>query len=439
MNQRGFAMGFFDFLKRPEKKSMDSSSAISYPSGYLYSGSMTSSGQEVNEWTALRQSTVLQCVTVLANGVSQIPFRLMKGKQKPASENQLYWLFKEKPNRWQSSFEFWQMVMLHLALQGEIVVWKVTSRGVIQELIPFAQGNFSITQEYRGGWAVNTYHLVKEDESTVEVSEDEIWHLRWREYDLRVALPQIKIAADVVGVALAGDEFSAKSLKNGAALNGILTAKQPISAEQQNLIQEGWEKSYGGAGNAHKTVVLGADLDYKPMGQTNTDAQFIEQRKLQIEEICRCWNVNPLLVFYFDNTASYGNSEQMLIQHVVHTMSPWYRMIEESAYVNLLTEDERRRKGLYFAFNDNALLRADFSARGEFYHKLFNIGAITPNEIREKEDMPPMEGGDKLYVQGAIVPLEDAGKWEKDGGASSNSGSSSVPNEEKESEDNTNG
>ena len=418
-------MGFVDFLKSAfGRKGLDSTRPGSYPAGVFSVDDVSTSGQTVNELTALRQATVLQCVTVLSNGVSQVPFRLMGPEQAPATDNPLFYLFRERPNRWQSSFEFWNMVMFHLALQGEIVVWKIRVRGVIQELIPFPPSQYTITAEYRGGWAVNTYHLIKDDGSVVAVPEDEIWHLRWREYGVRLGLPQISVARDVVGSALAGDKFAGTSMRNGSTLSGILTAKQQMSPEQRSLLQKDWEKTYAGADNAHKTVVLGADLEYRPMSQTNQAAQFVEQRKMQIEEICRCWNVNPLLVFYFDNTASYGNSEQMMIQHVVHTMSPWYRMIEESAYVNLLTEDERRKKGLYFAFNDNALLRADSKSRSEFYHKLFNIGAITPNEIRELEDMPPKEGGDKLYVQGAIVPLEDAGKWNNN---SEGEGSSSAP------------
>lgn len=436
-------MGLFDFFKsKLGMKSMDSSVPSSYPAGLLWGDIDSTSGQTVTEWTALRQAAVLQCITVLSNGVAQIPFRLMKEGNTVADEHPLYWLFKESPNKWQSSFEFWQMIMLHLALQGECIVWKVSSRGVIQRLIPFAPTDCTTTEDYDSqGFPVRTYHLLKPNGSTVDVPERDIWHLRWREYALRIGLPQMQLAQSVVGIALAGDKFSGTSLKNGATLSGILTAKQQMSPEQQKLLQESWEKNYGGAGNANKTVVIGADLGYQPLGQTNTDAQIIDQRKFAIEDICRAWNVNPLMVFYMDNTASYGNSEQMMIQHVTHTMAPWYRMLEESAYVNLLTEEERRKQGLYFAFNDNALLRADSKSRADYYRSLFNIGAITPNEIREKEDMVPMDGGDKLYVQGAIVPIEDAGKWENNSPANEGASESpSVPKEtSKEPEGNNNG
>lgn len=406
-------MGLVDSLKSLFGiKSMDSSTPGSFPGAWFQANAET--GQVVNEWTALKQATVLQCVTVISNGISQIPFRLMGPNHREATNNDLYYLFREKPNQWQSAYDFWNLIGFNLALQGEVVVWKVKVRGRIQQLIPFPPQRFIVNETYRGGWAYNEYTLIKDDGSTVIVPEDDVWHLRWREYDIRVALPQLAIVQSVVGIALAADKMSSSLMNNGARYSGMLTAKQQLSPEQQERIREEWQKIYGGPDKAYRTIVLGADLNFQTLSQTNQDAQFVEQKQLQIEEICRCWNVNPQLVFFYNKNQSYGNSEQMMVQHVVHTMSPWYRMIEESAYVNLLNEDERRKDGLYFAFNDTALLRTDANSRAEFYKKLFNIGSITPNEIRGLEDMPPKQGGDELYIQGAVVPLKDAGKWQGD-------------------------
>lgn len=410
-------MSILDWFKHKGAKALDTAIPNSYPNSFDL-GLSSASGVDVSVSRAIQQSTVLQCVTILANGVSQIPFRLMKEGKKDADTHPLYWLFKEKPNRWQSSYEFWQTVMLNLALQGECVVWVIRVRGEIKELIPFPPGSFMVNERYEGGWAKYIYTLTKDDGSSVTVDEKDIWHLRWREFGVRVGLGQMDIAREVVGLAMAADGFVGSSLKNGAVLHGILSAKSQLNPQQRELLQKEWSSQYSGSNNANRTAVLGADLEYKPISQTNSDTKIVDIRKAQIEEICRCWNVNPHMVFFYENTSSYSSSEQMMLQHVVHTMAPWYRMLEESAYVNLLTEKERRIDKLYFAFNDNALLRADTEGRSNYYHKLFNIGAITPNEIRALEDMPPMEGGDKLYVQGAIVPLEDAGKWNNDAAAS---------------------
>lgn len=414
----GDAMGFLSGIKEFfSGKAMVTSDSTSYPSLWIDIDD-NNTGQTVNVWSALRQATVLQCVTLISNGIAQIPFRLMDREHKVADTNPLYFLFKENPNRWQSSFDFWKLIGFHLALQGVCIVWVIRSRGVIQELIPFPPHRYSINVRYQNGWAVRDFTIIKDDGTLVTVPEKDamgrtnIWELRWRDWDVNVGIPQLDLVRQVVAIALAGDDLSGSTFKNGARYSGLLMAKQILTPEQSKRIREEWVKEYGGSSNAGKTMLLGADFDYKTITQTNSDAQFIEQKKFQIEEICRAWNINPLLVFYFDNTTSYSNAEQMMVQHVVHTMGPWYRNLEESAYVNLLTEEERRRDGLYFAFNDSALMRTDARTRAEFYRSLFNIGSITPNEIRALEDMPPMEGGDELYIQGAVVPLKDAGKWQ---------------------------
>lgn len=406
-----------------QEKAMDSSQPNSYP-GTWFNADASLTGEYINSWTILRQSTVLQCVTLISNGIAQIPFRLMGKEHKQAVDNPLFYLFREKPNRWQSAFDFWKLIGFHLALQGSIVVWVIRSRGVIQELIPFPPHKYTVDYNYVDGFIVRTFTLMKDDGSTVRVPESEVWELRWRDWDIRVGIPQLDLVRSVVEIAIAGDKLSGSSMQNGCRLSGLLMAKQVLQPEQQEQIRESWMKTYGGASNAGRIAVLGADFSFQSLTMTNEDAQFIEQKKFQIEEICRAWNINPLLVFYFDNTTSYSNAEQMMVQHVVHTMSPWYRMIEESAYVNLLTERQRRQEGLYFAFNDAALMRTDAKTRAEYYRSLFNIGSITPNEIRSLEDMPPMEGGDELYIQGAVVPLKDAGKWQNPNGGADNGGNS---------------
>ena len=435
-------MGFFSFIQdKLGIKSLDSSDPGSFPANALYD-TPSPSGQVVNKWTALKQSVVLQCVTVISNGISQIPFQLLRetdgeGRQ-PAKDHPLYWLLKEGPNPWQSSIDFWNMVSIHLALEGEIAIWKIKVRGQIKQLIPFSPTNYRIDTKYVGGWAQNTYIFTKDDGSTVAVPEEDVWHLRWREFELRAGLPQLSVARNVVGTALAGDNKSGYSMKNRSTISGVVHPKMSMKPEQRDEFWKSWTKTNQAAEASGGSIFANADIEFTPVNTSNADQQFLEQRKLQIEEVCRCWNVNPMLVFSYDNNSSYNNSEQMMLQHVVHTMSPWYRLIEESAFVNLLTEDERRNKGLYFAFNDNALLRADSKARSEYYRALFNVGAITPNEIRAKEDMPPMEGGDKLYVQGATVPLEDAGKDQSTTTTKPTEGAnpSSVPDGTQSSEDN---
>ena len=133
------------------------------------------------------------------------------------------------------------------------------------------------------------------------------------------------------------------------------------------------------------------------MTAPNDQAQFLETRKFQVEEICRAFRVLPLMVGYADKTATYASAEQMFLAHVVHTLGPWCRRLETGIAKHLLTEEERR-EGLYAKFMLNGLLRGAAKDRAEFYARLYGIGALNPNEIRQLEDLNPYDGGARYRV-----------------------------------------
>ena len=388
----------------------------------LYDIAFSDSGEPVNDWTALSVGTVLQCISVLCNGVSQVPFRLMqeKGERKiPAKTHPLYQLLASKPNLWQTSFDFRQTLMLWLALRGEVVVWVIRVRGIPKYLIPFSPHEYTTTVVYEGGWAKKTYYFMRDDGSTVAVPESDVWELRWQPFSRRSALPKLDLIRNTIGVALAQNKHASSMLKNGARFPGIITARSQLTNEQRESIQKAWTAQTTGE-NANKTPVLGADLVYQQTAQTATDAQYIQNRQFQIQEICRFFGVNPFMVFQYENNNSYASSEQFMLQHLTHTLSPIYTMIEQSADAFLLSDSDRA-DGYYFMFNDSGLLRTDAKTRAEVNRIHISSGVLTPNEVRALEDRDPMEGGDKLLVQGAMVPLEDAGKWNEQSSTSTQS------------------
>lgn len=405
-------MSLFSFLKKLyEKKSITSTDASTYPSGFL-GYNFGADGTPLNEFTALSVSTVLQCVSVLENGISQVPFYLARKKGDNVYKTEDHYLNKlitRKPNKWQTSIEFRQTLMFWLCLSGEVAVWIVRSRGKIVYLIPFGKGSYSTTVNYVNGWAEKTYILQKDSGETVSVPEKDIWLLKWHSFSTQFTLPQKYLISQSLRIALGQNSKTLQGVSNGEKVPGILHAKLHISKDQFLEVKEQWEEQTQGA-NYGKTPVLGNDLEFQNIGQTNSDSQFLENKQFQISEICRCFNVSPFMVFHYIGNTTYSSAEQFMLQHLVHSISPWYAAIEESAACNLLTEEELDQ-GYYFMFNDNALLRSDTKARGEFYRVMVNAGIMTPNEARKKEDLPPMEGGDQLYVQGATVPLKDAGKW----------------------------
>ena len=138
-------------------------------------------------------------------------------------------------------------------------------------------------------------------------------------------------------------------------------------------------------------------MKFTSMTAPNDQAQFLEPRKFPVEEICRAFRVLPIMVGYSDKTATYASAEQMFLAHVVHTLSPWCRRIETSIAKNLFSEEERRQ-GLYAKFMLNGLLRGAAKDRAEFYARMYGIGAMNPNEVREYEDMNPYDGGERYRV-----------------------------------------
>jgi HK97 family phage portal protein len=186
-------------------------------------------------------------------------------------------------------------------------------------------------------------------------------------------------------------------MSNGGRLAGILTNKMPVDPEKQKKFREDWITNYGGAGNSGKTAILTGDWSWQTISQSLADSQAHEQRRMQVEEICRVFRVMPLMIGFTDKTATYASVEQMLLAHIVHTMSPWYERLEQSADRQLLSAADRRA-GLYTKFGVNALLRGAMADRVAYYTGMYNIGALNPNEIRDLEDMNPYPAGGKYRV-----------------------------------------
>ena len=218
------------------------------------------------------------------------------------------------------------------------------------------------------------------------------------------------------GLALATEEHSARMFSNGAKVGGILSTDNILNKEQLEMLRNSWKDAQGGNANAFKTALLFGGLKYHPTAQKNDEAELLEQRRFQVEEICRFYRVMPIMVGAGDKTSTYASAEQMFIAHVTHTLMPWYRRIEDSADVHLLGL-EAVRKGYYTKFNANGLLRGSVQARGAFYTQLYNIGVINPNEIRALEEMNPYDGGEKYRVPLNMVDPTDETDPAAPGGA----------------------
>lgn len=354
------------------------------------------SGVQVNWRTALQASTALGCARVIAEGIAQVPFKLFKertgGGMDAAKDHNLYELLYLKPNEWQTSFEFREQLGLHLAFMGNAYVYKVRGLGgKIVELLAYEPNSVTVK---RRGWE-RSYLVQTVDGQQIEVASQDMWHLRGLSWDGVTGLQGIKLAREAIGLALAMEEHGARMFSNGAKPGGILTTESKLDKDQTQLLRDSWAAAQGGGSNAYKTAILSGGLKWMPLAMTGVDAQHLEQRRFEVEDVCRFFRVLPIMVMQADKAATYASSENMFIAHVVHTMMPWYTRIEQSADVNLLTAEERQQ-GYYSKFMAQALMRGASKDRAEYFAKALGSGGspawMTQDEVRALEEMNPMGG-----------------------------------------------
>lgn len=370
----------------------------------IYGGPPSRTGISVTWASALEVSTVLACLRVIAEGIAQVPFRLYQDSEgrggQPATQHPLYDVLYRRPNRWQTSFEFRETIAMHAALVGNayVFVGRVGSAREVRELVPL-EPQFVTVEKQRDGALIYKYSPVTGQ--SVEFSADAIWHIKGPSWNGYTGLEAVKLVREAVALAIASEAAHAEMHRGSAKMSGIYSVDGNLSKEKYEFLAAWLDKYAMGGERAGKPMILDLGAKFTPTQMTGVDAQHLETRKHQIEEICRSFRVMPIMVGYAGNAMTYASAEQMFIAHVVHTLSPWYERIEQSADVNLLTDDDRRQ-GYYTKFTPNALMRGAARDRAEFYTRMVGSvnatpGIMTRNEIRALEELPPIEGGDVLF------------------------------------------
>ncbi len=373
----------------------------------LIGGYQSKAGVPVNWRTALETSTVLACTRVISEGIAQVPFKLFRQQgrmRNSATDHPVYQLLYRRPNDWQTSFEFREMLSMHLVLTNNAFVF--INRGIGEtpmELLPFEPGWVAVKRDTFG--APPTYRVTPPSGGSFDVPHENMWHLRGPSWNGWMGLDGVKLAREAIGLAKAAEEFGSAFFANGARPGGLLTTEQALDIEATGRLKKAWEEAHQGSGRAMKMALLGGGLKYVPLSQTPEEAQFIETRRMQVEEVCRTMRVMPIMVGFSDKTATYASAEQMFLAHVIHTLMPWYERIEQSAETNLLLEQERQ-DGYYAKLMPQGLMRGAHKDRSEYYKNMTLIGAMTQNEVRELEDMNPSDDpeADKLRVQMNTAP-----------------------------------
>ena len=405
-------MGLFSNIFKARDKPQNRTIGSNY--SFFFGG--TTSGKPVNEHTAMQMTAVYSCVRILAEAVAGLPLHLYKytdsgGKEKALS-HPLYFLLHDEPNPEMSSFVFRETLMTHLLLWGNAYAQIIRNgKGEVIALYPLMPNRMSVDRDSSGS-LYYTYTRYSDEAPTtkgmtVTLRPSDVFHIPGLGFDGLVGYSPIAMAKNAIGMAIACEEYGAKFFANGAAPGGVL--EHPGTIKDPQKVRDSWNAAYQGSSNSHRVAVLEEGMKYQPIGISPEQAQFLETRKFQINEIARIFRVPPHMVGDLEKS-SFSNIEQQSLEFVKYTLDPWVIRWEQTISRALLRPDEKK---LYFAkFNVDGLLRGDYVSRMNGYAIASQNGWMSANDIRELENLdriPPELGGDLYLINGNMTKLEDAG------------------------------
>ena len=374
---------------------------------FLFGG--TTSGKAVNERTAMQTSAVYACVRILAESVAGLPLhvyeRTANGSKSTKPSHPLYQLLHDEPNREMTSFVFRETLMSHLLLWGNAYAQIIRDgRGFPIALYPLLPDRMAVDRN-ESGELVYTY---QSDKGQVKLRRENVLHIPGLGFDGLIGYSPIAMAKNAVGLALATEDYGATFFANGANPGGVLEHPGVIKPEQADRLRESWQSQFGGA-NAHKVAVLEEGLKFHQMSIPPEQAQFLETRKFQINEIARIFRVPPHMVGDLEKS-SFSNIEQQSLEFVKYTLDPWVIRWEQSLQQALILPSEKAT--IFIKFNLDGLLRGDYQSRMQGYSTGIQNGFMSVNDVRGLEDMNLLtaeEGGDLHFVNGNMVKLADVG------------------------------
>lgn len=383
----------------------------------FYMGQSTS-GKRVSERSAMQMTAVYSCVRILSEAIASLPLHVYRytdtgGKEK-ATHLPLYRLLHDEPNKEMTSFCFRETLMTHLLLWGNAYAQIIRNgRGEVLELYPLMPNRMSVDRDDKGRLYYE-YNLSNDDAptmkgTTVRLQPRDVLHIPGLGFDGLVGYSPIAMAKNAIGIGIACEEYGAKFFANGANPSGVL--EHPGTLKDPGRLRDSWTATFGGSQNANKVAVLEEGMKYTPISISPNEAQFLETRKFQIDEIARIFRIPPHMVGDLEKS-SFSNIEQQSLEFVKYTLDPWVNRWEQSMRRLLLSEDEKGK--LFIKFNLDGLLRGDYQSRMQGYSIGRQNGWLSANDIRELEELdliPDEEGGNLYLINGAMTKLKDAGAF----------------------------
>lgn len=361
---------------------------------------------DVNFDTAMQISPVWAAVKLISESIGSMPFNVYKITDKGrevATDHPLHRVLTSRPNQYQTDVEFWESMALNLAISGNAYAIIQRSGSRIIGLLPVSSSQIETTL-LPDGTVIHTYTTG----ANVKVYTDQtMWHVKLFGNGI-VGLSPLSYARNSIGIAIAADNRVSKIYSNGAKPSGILTIDKTLTKEQRTQVRA----AFAGLeeGNEDKLFVLEAGMNYSQVSMSPKDIELLDSRRFQIEDIGRFFGVPSILLNQTFGQSSLGsNVYEILSAFYKLNLRPYLEKFEASVPRWLMDAGDSDKYECEFDF-DAALLRADLKTRMEANRIAVNSGQLTPNEARISEGKPALDGGDQLLIQGAMVPIQQAGQ-----------------------------
>lgn len=355
----------------------------------------TRSQVTVNAHTAVQVSAVLCAIRVISEGIAQMPVRVLsdtwtdgRRESEVMRDHWAHKLLAERPNDFQTPFEFREYAVIAALLDKGFLGIKNRVRGEVREILPLPMGSWSIERQV-GSWD-HQFRVSYANGSHGVFRPDEVMYLRGPSLDGWQALPALAAAREAIGLASALENQQARLAGNGGKPSGVLSFENELSPERRDALRSLWQERFGPNGDGG-IAILDAGAKFESMVMKSTDAQHLESRQFQVEEIARAFRVHPIMLMHSNDTTTFASAEQHFRNHVVHTLGPWMRRFEEVAGRDILGG----APGMRVDLDERSLLRGDFKDQADYYTKALGAGGqpgwMSVNEIRAERDMNPID------------------------------------------------
>jgi HK97 family phage portal protein len=343
----------------------------------------SASGIVVNPQTAMQSAAVYSSIKVLAESIGMLPMNLYKKSpgnvRTLMADHPLHTLCHDQPNDWQTSVEFWEMMVVSLSLRGNAFAYVNRTRsGRVAELLPLHPDMVRVNMG--SNWALE-YQITMPDSTFRTFGPGEIFHVRGLTLNGWMGISPIAYARESIGLALATEKFGGQLFRNGAKMGGVLEHPGSLSKDAYERIKNSFDEASSGE-NSHKTAILEEGMKFAKVSMSADDSQFLETRKYQRSEIAAIFRVPPHMIGDLEK-ATFSNIEQQSLEFVNYSLMPWLVRIEKAIKRDLMTQQERRE--LTMKYNVSGLLRGDAAGRSALYHAGILDGWMTRNEARASE------------------------------------------------------